>query len=291
MRHLRQILSISLLVTLLSGCGARRHWAPESCPKTTVHFDEPPIHEKVPAPASVAYQPTVYKLDSRRRLEVWYTADNGHYSFLQDGKVVRTEPIMYCSAEPLFPDNQSAPESPACCLNSTGTRYVIVRQQGDDNYSHSVYKVASGFKKVGEFNTNAPITIVKVGTAYSLSGNDFLPGFGAQGCYPKVMFKLAQGKLKLDREAMMKALPTQSDLRAARRDIRAKFIDANDIPSELFDYVFAYYYCGKVKQAKAFFNSVYPQNQDKKAFWWNFIKEQISQSQYRKEIEEFAHRQ
>ncbi len=219
-------------------------------------------------------------------MEIWDTESNGHFTFLQDGKRIRTERLLYCSGAPLLPDDDS---SPAIRLDESRSRFVVVCQQADDHYLHTVFKVVSGFPKVGEFESKTPLTLVEEGNFYRFSGEDYLPDGGAQQFAPKVLLKLVRGKLKLDREAMRKKLPTQKELRDLERDIRGKFKQPSDIPVEVFDTLFAFYYCGEVKRAKQFFNSVYPKNSDGNNFdrksQWQYVKDQIAQSQYRKEIE------
>jgi hypothetical protein len=85
---------------------------------------------------------------------------------------------------------------------------------------------------------------------------------------------------------MRKKLLPPNELRDAKREIRRNFKTPNDIPPELFDIVFAFYYCGQVAKAKQFFNSVYPPHQEQREYWWNFVEEQMSRSASHKLIEQ-----
>lgn len=288
MQHLRQVLAITFLASILGGCSYTRHWAPERCTEPIRRFERPsPKPEPEPEPALFIpkYQPVEYRLDKHRTLEVWDTEANGHFSFLQDGKVIRTKHLLYCSAAPLISNFEDTPNASAVCLTGTKSRFVVVCQQGDDHYLYSVFKVASGFRQVGEFQSKCPLDYLKVGDAYRFSGCDYLPGFGAQEFAENVLFKFEKGKLKLDRRSMRKQLPTETQLREIRQSIRAKFKEPADIPIELFDTVFAFYYCGEVERAREFYNSVYPKNLSQKAYWWHLIEKQIRQSQYYKEFD------
>lgn len=292
MPHLRQILAISFLVSsLLGGCSYTRHWAPEPCPVQQFEkLSSQPQPEAEPEaatePAMPKYQPIVYHLDKHRTLEIWDTEAHGHFTFLKDGKRIRTEPLLYCTAEPLLPDDNLS--SPAIRLDETRSRFVVVRQQADDHYLHTVFKLASNFPKVGTFESKSPLSLVEVGGIYRFSGEDYLPGGGAHHFAPNILFKFVKGKLKFDRESMRKKLPTKKELSNLERDIRSKFKQPSNVPVELFDTMFAFYYCGEVKKAKQFLNSVYPktlgQSDSERNSYWRFVKDQIAQSCYYKEI-------
>lgn len=290
MQHLRQVLAITFLVSLLGGCSYTRHWAPEACPVQQSEKLSPqpqPEAEAATEPAMPKYQPIVYRLDKHRTLEIWDTEAHGHFTFLKNGKRIRTEPLLYCTAEPLLPEDGAS--SPAIRLDGTKSQFVVVRQQADDHYLHTVFRLGSKFPKVGSFESKSPLSLVEIGGIYRFSGEDYLPGGGAHQFAPNILFKFVKGKLKFDRESMRKKLPTQKELCNLERDIRSKFKQPNDIPVELYDTLFAFYYCGEVKRAKQFFNSVYPKNlgqsTSERMSYLQFVKDQIAQSPYRKEIE------
>lgn len=222
MQHLRQILSITFLVSLLGGCSVNRH-APGPCPSPINRFDvlpppppdlEPTATSESPADTSTyVYRPVVYQLDKHRSLEIFDTGGPGHFTFLQNGKRIRTEPILYCSAAPMFLNGDLVPPpnsiSPAIHLTGSKSNFVVVCQQGDDHYLYSVFKLAPGFPKAGQFKWKTPLDLVKIGPSYRFSGELCLPSAGALQRSSSVLFKFEKGRLKLDRESMRKKLPTE----------------------------------------------------------------------------------
>ncbi|HEY9732389.1 MAG TPA: hypothetical protein V6C89_10785 [Drouetiella sp.] len=299
----QHLFSIVCLSVLLAGCAEYRtdH---ERCPQSSFQNAAEGDAEKNLLHLSPVLNPTVYVLDDCRRLEVWDTATSGHYTFIQDGKKVRTEPIQSCSAAPLMPSDvtcssvQSSQDSFAVLQSPTirltkrdRAPSVIMCEQfsgSPGHYLYTVFEVASGFRKVGQFKSSSPLELVKVGDEYRFSGNDYLPGFGAQQAYPAVILKLDSGSLRLDPESMRKRLPTDAALSKELKDIRKMFKVPSDIPPELFDRVFSFYYCGEIGKAKKFFDAAYPPQQGDRDFWWNFIKQQIALSPYRAQIKSLA---
>ncbi len=154
--------------------------------------------------------------------------------------------------------------------------------------TYAIHKVSKSFPLVAQLKVRSHLTLVKTTAGYGLEGQDLLSGFGVQKCSPTVIFKLRNGKLSLDINEMRKRAPTKTQLQEQRKFIQSKFKEENDIPVELFDTVFALYYCGEVREAKHFFNSVYPRKVSGRKFWWNFVKEQIAQSPYRNAIKQLT---
>lgn len=323
MKQLRSVISLAIIVASIAGCSDLKRNTETHCPKFEVPTSDPspePKATKPPEPSE--FSVTTYRLDRRRILEIWNSNCNkpGRLVFLQDGRAIRTEQLetekqpgteatletgtekRTTTVQPeaeqppteqfgsnyavcLFPEVCTIPGSPSVHLAGSEALFVVVCQNISDNSWHRVYRVTNGVPRVAKFRARSQLNLEKVNSKYfQLSGIDHLPVFGAQQCDPSVILELADNTLRLNRRAMHKFLPSHRERSEALTNIHSRFKEKYDIPVELFDYVFAYYYCGEKAEARRFFEAAYPKRVSEKKFWWHFVKEQIAQSPYTKRI-------
>ncbi|MFN8555591.1 MAG: hypothetical protein U0103_29345 [Candidatus Obscuribacterales bacterium] len=284
MKHLRKLVTASLIAAFLGGCGEVKDWKGQAfCPEPIASKSNKSTGSVTKANESRGYTPLVYPLDGHRTLEIW-DSQPAHYVFLQDGKPIRTQQVESGKVSLISPQTYDYQTSPAFHLTGKKDLFVVIQEESDGRYLDKVFKVANGMPKVTEFQAHGSMGVFKEDGVYKFEGEDYLEGFGAQTPDLTIVFRLHHGKLKLDKKSLRRRLPRDAELRAASHLIRQKIKDQNDIPVELFDQVIALCYCGETQKAKQFFNEAYPRNVSGKSFWWNFIQEQIALSPYHKQI-------
>ncbi len=257
-----------------------------------------------------------YWLGSNLSVEINESSEKPHLSFLKGYKEIYSEPIAPNErVSVVFPESSKflledentdqpknlvpspergaaldripAVKTPLVKLTDDASSEVIIKHQNEKGFSYSIFKVADKFPKLGTLRTNSDIVLQTFDSeAFSkIVVTDCLPDFGIQAVAPQIIFHYADGAFRFDTELMAKHLPTKSERIDWQKNFATQLKTSKDIPVELADEIFDYYYCGQAKQARVFLDSCWPAKRPGKEAYWKFIVNEIKKSPYHDEIE------
>ncbi len=289
-----------VLIASLTGCSQT---ATKIATKTTTKTASIDLSEK-------------YWLGSNLSIEISESSDKPHLSFLKGYKEIYREPIAVNERVSLvFPKSSRflledehtdqpknlvpSPESgaaldriptvktPLVKLTNDASSEIMIRHQNENGFSFSIFKVGDNFPKLGTLKTKSDIVLQTFDSeAFSkIVVTDYLPDFGIQAVAPQIIFYYCDGEFRFDTELMAKYLPTKSERIDWQKNLATQLKTSNDIPVELADEIFDYYYCGQAKEARAFLDSCWPAKRPGKDAYWKFIVNEIKKSPYHNEIE------
>lgn len=297
MRHQRVWFGLFASTVLIGGCSqvSRKQNCPPidersrtiSCAPTETSW--PAETDASPALGS----PTeIYQLGQGRLLKLRNWQRKAQYCFLDGGRLVKSVPVLDGTVAVLVPvshdeggETNDLSDSLSVPLDETRNKYVVVREDGAETSVYKIFRVGQRFPEICKLSCRSSMQLVFSPSGYRFECEEQVPGFGANACAVKVILRFKNNKLALDRVAMRKSLPTNTQTKMLLRSIRERFKGPNDIPIDLFDTVFAFYYSGEVKKARRFLKSACLNTGADSEFWWKFVKDQIKQSSFGNEFE------